>query len=142
MALPENSIGPYNFVTLLGQVLPLRETLEMDQRGGVDGTEFTKLGEKGQPFQIVSQVDSESYDNAWQTLHGYRSLISDPPKELVVHNTPFSTFGYNVKVLAVNPLPNSPRAIRSVTGGLFPPSRAWLECVWDLIAVKNEEPAE
>lgn len=130
----ENSIGDWLFVAMQGEVVPPREMLEMDQRNGVDGTEFTLIGKKGEPFQLFTQVDAENYDAAVTNFQfGYLPLIEAEPQTLIHNGVNHDGNGFKVKVLGVTCV--KMKAITSAVGGLYPPSNAWLEAVWDLIAV-------
>lgn len=133
----ENSLGDFQFLAILGHPMALRQHLELDQRNGVAGTEFTKLALKGDPFQILTQVDMPTFDDCLIMYHlQYAAAVDDDPLPLVYHDVTLSTFGYDFKVLNVTPA--RIQRISSAKGGLYPPSLGWLECVWDLIAVSNE----
>jgi hypothetical protein len=137
MALLDNSIGAHRFIAIYGVPEPPREVLELDERGGTDGTEITKLGIKGRPFQLVTHVDAVSYNFARSTFDQYRLLIADPPVDLIVGgvNSSAANPPYKVKVLNVTPIRID--RIAGAVGGLNAPSAGWLECAWDLIAIPN-----
>ena len=137
-----NSIGDFQFLTMRGEVFAPRQMLEMDQRAGVEGTEFTLLAAKGTPFQVFTQVDAPSFAHAQDESVAYLEAIEDGTLSLTKDGVDFSGYGFEVKVLNVTPV--NIRAIRSAVGGINPPSLAWLEAVWDLIAVAivGDEPEE
>lgn len=128
--MAENSIGEFLFLEIRGEVIPTREQLEMDQRNGINGTEFTLTGTKGEPFQLLTRVDAPSYPDALQFAQDYGSLIELGAQDLILHDVLFTQ---QVKVLKVTPV--RIHAIRSGIGGIFYPSLGWIEAVWDLIAV-------
>ena len=134
MPLPENTIGNFQFVAIRGEVLPPRAILEIDQRGGVDGTETTHLGTKGVPFQLFTQADATDYNSALIEAKEYLDLIEDEAQDLVVNDIDFTGIGFKIKVLNVTP--TLIKRISSATGGVHPPSQGWIEAVWDCIAVE------
>ncbi len=108
--------------------------LEIDQRGGVDGTQFTLLGKKGEPFQLLSQVDLVSYPAAISEAQQYLDTIAGDTVPMVKDGIDYDALGMQFKVLNVTIV--KIKAIVTCVGGINPPSRAWLECVWELMAVE------
>lgn len=138
MSLTTNKIGDFEFVSLRGEVIPPMATKVIDDRPGVDGSEFVLTGTKGRPFSVVSQVDEASYQAAKTLLGLYRALIDSEPVEIVQGGVSSESHGYRVAVLNVEPLRIMP--IRNAVGNkLNPPSQGWIECRWDLVAVPLEE---
>mgnify|MGYP000995828325 FL=1 len=105
----------------------------MDERAGVDGTELTRIGTRGKPFQLVSQVDQADVDSCYATLNQYKTLIDGDPVDLVWYGVNSSTYGYKVQVLGV--MPTKIQKIASAIGGKNAPSNGFLECVWSLIQI-------
>lgn len=131
--MAKNSIGSFEFIALQGSLAAPREMVAVDQRPGVNGTELTKLGKKGEPFQMVSQVDAPNYDAARALYLQYLDLVGANPVDLVQGGKGIAGEAYSVAVLGVEIGRISPIS-RSV-GGLNSPSNAFLECLWTLIAV-------
>lgn len=135
MALHENKIGNFEFIALEGELVPPRQRLVTDDRPGVTGTEFTLLARKGTPFQLISQVDAEDYDDARELYLQYRDLIEDVPQEVVKAGLSCEVEdNYLCKVMDVTPL--DIRTIRGAVGNLISEdAEGFLVCRWDLIAV-------
>ncbi len=136
MAIPVNLIKGSYFMSLVGQIEPPRAMLEVDQRGGVDGSEILRTGKRGVPFTLVSTVDCSSYaDGQWIFKNEYQQLwIEADAGNLVQSDYDVSTDGYYVKVLGVRML--SLRQARVIVGGLNYTSGAILICEWTLLAIE------
>jgi hypothetical protein len=138
MARPIYKIGFHNFLTIQGEPILPREMLEIDQRHGVPGTEFTQLADKGVPFFLVTQRDYLSINHAKTVIRGYRTLITSNPVEIIINDHSSIVDGYKVQVLAVEAM--STIKIKTPVGGLevhvggvVHPAFAWVR--WDLISV-------
>lgn len=142
MAYLENKIGEHRFVLLDGTPIPPRDRVSIDDRDGVSGLEFTLQGIKGEPFQMVSSVDTDTYAEAQDLPSAYATLCGSDLVELVHNGKNFTSLGWKVKVLAVRPPPGG---IRRISGGIgnkiSTNSQGWCVCVWDLVAVDTEEEA-
>lgn len=137
MALQDNSIGAFDFITLLGQVVPPSYQVLTEDRPGVDGTEFILAGNKGRPFSLVSQVDCASYTAAVATFQNYLGLKVVAPVPLIQGGVNYLTYAILFKVVNVELMPGSPKTIRGAVGNKLGPSpnQGFLECRWDLVAV-------
>jgi len=135
MAL-ENKLDVFAFLTLRGEVVFPRQMIELDQRNGVDGTEATLLGTKGSPFQLMSQVDQASFSYASFEAKQYHDLIEDGAVDLIKDGIDYSIYGLKFQVLNVTIV--KCQRITTAVGGINPPSLAWLEAVWELIAIVDE----
>ncbi len=133
MALLENRIGAFYFLGLSGERQPAKMVLSLDERPGVEGTEITREGLKGRPFRLRSWVDAVDYDTARLMYDFYRDLIADDPQELVQGGISSTLEGFLVQVLDVSVVFCG--AGNAGTNGLNPPSNAYIECDWDLIAI-------
>lgn len=125
-----NRIGNFEFVALHGSPLPPTEQPELVARAGVDGVGGWRTGVRGTPFRMLSQVDMPTYEIAGQVSINYTVLIGQDPVSLVQDDVEFP---YQVVVLSV--VERSRRGMVISTGGLYPPSAAWLESEWTLMAV-------
>lgn len=82
MTTPANFIGPQPFVrlSLPGGRNDGMETVYQHgmvvQRDGVDGTAFVQTGVKGDPFQMSTLVDVDTFANAQSLRVIYKSLVS------------------------------------------------------------------
>jgi len=131
-------IGTFEFVALKGNWIPPAEQIQVDERPGVDGTEAVKRGRKGRPFPIVSQVDAANINAAYSLFQQYQGLIDGDAVEMTLNSVDSGTLDFKVLVLDVQPL--QIRAMRGAVGYVKnPPSLAWLECAWTLLAVPVEE---
>src|SRR5678815_1120412 len=104
MALPVNSIGTNSFMSLLGQLEPPRNQMEIDQRPGVSGTEILHLRDRGVPFRLISIVDCASIADAHQQYMLYRAgALNSSVGALAVIQSDYDTTseGYTCKVLDV-----------------------------------------
>jgi len=137
MSLLTNSIGGFEFIGLHGTPIYPAQTKRADDRPGADGTEFIISGKKGRPFNMISQVDAANYAAACYYLLQYQSLIDSAAVEMVQAGVSSSSLGFRVTVIDVQ----LNRPIFPCTGAsgnrLNPPSFAFLEARWDLVAVAN-----
>lgn len=124
-----NSIAGYQFLAIDGLPQGLREQVELVERQGLDGTAIWRTGRRGTRFTLTSKVDQPSLPAAFAAYNGYASLVAAGAVPLVWSGVSLGLFD----VLDVRL--QDARAIRSATGGINPPSLAWLSCEWDLIAV-------
>lgn len=132
MALPTNKIGDFYFLALNGVIVPPAEVLSLDERPGVDGTEFTKEGVKGRPFQLLSYVDADDYAAARALAVNYLTMIQTDPVEIVQGGVSTLDGAYRVKVLNVQA---EARAIGGGVGSVNPNARGLVQALWDLISV-------
>lgn len=134
MGLKTCKIDVHEMLFWQGQPPPLTlQEIVMDERAGVDGTELTRIGTRGKPFQLVSQVDCRDIDDCYATYDTYKDLIDGDPVELIWYDVNSTTYDYKVQVLAV--VPSKIQTIKSAIGGKNPPSEGFLECVWSLIQI-------
>lgn len=132
-----NSIGGYQFLSLLGRVAVPAEQIDRPiVRPGVAGVGLRKTGVRGVPFTLRSAVDQPDLATAHVTLAGYRALIGANPVLLIQDNFNFST-GDNFLVAVLNVHDARITAPGNSSGGLNAPSLAKLVCHWDLIAITN-----
>lgn len=69
---------PFYFITLKGQVLPFRQTIEELDRSGVDGTAFRYRGAKAESFELIGISDEDDFNSADATvseLRAYAGLL-------------------------------------------------------------------
>jgi hypothetical protein len=136
--LPQlNSIGPYVFLDLKGNIDPLKQEVELLKRPGVAGVGLKLTGVRGRPFTLHSVCDALDRDDAQETYINYTNLIADGPQNLVQYDFDFSTYGVGFLVLDVKQIRRAQMLF--VTGGLFPPSRGWVEADWTLVCVALAE---
>ena len=136
MALPEYKLGDFKFLGILGNHSPIKEIVNLAELPGIDGTAIIKEGAKGRPFMIRTWVDCANYGQAVGE-YNYYTLMSNrnDPLELVICGVSSETLLYRVHVLDVRPV--DIRACRLGGTGLNPPSLAYVEAEWDLIATGN-----
>ena len=110
--------------------------MEIDQRGGLDGTEVTSAGKKGTPFTLISRVDCQSYIDGQFLFKLYRDgFMNDALGAIQVVQSDYDTtaFGYKCQVLDIR-LISCDRA-PVIVGGLQYTSGAILECEWTLLSI-------
>lgn len=133
MAFPDNFIGPHQFLSLRGSWQPPREEVQLQARPGVDGLIAWLRGRRGVPFTLLSQVDQPTLPVAYDTFATYLELVGQGAQQLLVSDRDLTELGFGVLVLDVRLV--QAKWLGSATLGLFPPSGAFLECEWDLVAV-------
>jgi hypothetical protein len=130
-------IGEFEFLDLVGFPEQVKRQISAIPRAGVDGHTIIDEGSRGKPFTLTSRVDQQDLAQARATYAEYCTLIGDDPVELVWQNIDLSVENFLVVVLDV-----VPRAMHALAwgsaGGLHPPSLAWLECDWQLLALATE----
>ncbi len=133
MAIVENWIGAHQFLTLGGEVEHVQRGVEVLQRPGVAGVALWRDAARGRQFTLRSAVDQPSLAQAIHTVENYCDLVGDDPVDVVWNGVALSALDVLYAVLAVRVVRTI--AIRTAVGGLNPPSLAFLECDWDLIAI-------
>ena len=140
MAVLKNTIGDHEFIALQGSPSPPVEwPAKPVQRLGVDGTAFWRVGKRGRPFKLRSQVDCEDLDDAHAEFQLYLASILIDPLVLVVDDYDYDAEDDNWKVVVLDVRQVTLHKTLVAQGGLADPSAAWLEADWDLIAFENVE---
>ena len=137
MASCEHRIDDLYFVWLHGSPEARKQQVYVDARTGVEGCALWLKGVRPEKFTLRSGVDVESFTGAANLYKQYRELIGTDPVDLVWSGWDSAVDGYRVCVLDVRRVDVS--GLLASVGGINPPSAAWLECDWDLIAVPIEE---
>lgn len=109
---------------------PPKQELQIDQRLGVDGTEATDTGRRGQKFSLQSQVDCDDYNDAVTTFDSYRDLITSDPVIVIQGGVSSNDRGFKCQVLGVKLVHAATIIGIGGSGG-----NGWLECSWELIAI-------
>ena len=135
----ENKIGIHQFISLDGEIVAPAQVKVVDDRYGVDGSEFILTGKKGQPFTLVSSVDCEDYADAVATLNAYKQLIEEGAVEVVQGGVSSDDFGYAVNVLNVNGRPQVLAGI-AVGNSFSSGKQGFLTAQWTLVAVPTPAP--
>ena len=82
---------------------------------------------------------SHFLESAWLEYAGYRELVGGDPQDLIYQDLDLASLdgiaGFAVTDIGMPFI----RAIGGGSGGLRPPSLAYLECDWTLVAIPNEE---
>jgi hypothetical protein len=135
MALGTNSIGAFAFITLKGEVVPPSTLVLTEDRPGVDGTEFILAGYKGEPFTLVSQVDTATYAAAKELFNAYLAMQGAEPLNVIQGGYAHLTDGWRAKVVKVRKI--HCYGIRGAVGNKLgsSPNQGFLEARWDLVAV-------
>ena len=136
MAIIQNQIDEFTFIDLAGMPDVVKNQVAVLERHGVDGTTIVKTGKRGAPFTLRSKVDAEDLAAGLQAFNDYTSLLdTDPetghPVDITYQDQDLSTGGLSFIVLDVKLAVL--KAISGPSGGLNPPSRAWLECDWTIV---------
>lgn len=96
MAVPLYSIGPYAFISMDGPPPGVMQSLEIDQRSGVDGSLIWKAGLHGQPFQTRTVVDVASISVGEALYRNYEALTDADPQVVAWDNIVIVTLAYQV----------------------------------------------
>ena len=129
-----NQIGAFKFLDLVGGIRLPQEESELLVRPGVDGVGIKFQGLRGKPFTLHSKVDAEDLADAHTAGRNYQQLVNNGFLYSVAQQgIDYTNFGVEFAVLEVQNIRVSGRLL--VMGGLFPPSLAWIEADWTLIAV-------
>jgi hypothetical protein len=135
MAILDNKIGTFRFVALLGNPMPPAQRVRIDDRPGFDNSEYALEGLKGEPFVVLSQVDADDYEDARALFLEYQELQGQDAVEFQQGGVSSTAQGWKVKVLMVR----QERCLAlagGAVGGLTATPGAWLECRWELQAIK------
>ena len=142
-----NSIGSFNFVRLSSVddpkadgVQTVYQRTELIQRPGVDGTGLVQLGLKGDPFQLASFVDVDTFTNAQLLAVAYRALVGGNPQVVCVAGLNYYSsylvgtvrLGHKFLVTKVTP---KARATGASVGGLTNGGLGVVEAVWELVPI-------
>jgi hypothetical protein len=137
MTACEHRIGDHQFVWLHGSPEASRQQVEVLARAGVEGCALWLKGVRPEPFTLRSGVDCQSFDHAAAMYAWYRDSIGQDPVDLIWSDWDAAADGFQVVVLEVRRVQTT--GLLASVGGLNPPSAAWLECDWKLIAVPIDE---
>lgn len=126
-------IGPFYFIRMTGVPESLRQTCELIQRTGVDGSAVLRTGYRGRPFTLQTFVDASNGWDGAVALSNYQNYIGGDPVEVIYCNQPWAAFGCYFIILDVRPL--QLHELYGAVGGLFYPSTAYVEAEWTLLPV-------
>jgi hypothetical protein len=136
MSLPQNSIGPLNFMALLGPVQTPGTELLVHGRLGVEGLQFTDSLRRGRPFTLLSRVDVPTRDFGLAYFDSdYQEAVRQGLLDLVQSDFNWTTLGLQIKVLRVELIGCYRCSV--IVGGLTPGSTAILEANWELVMVRT-----
>ncbi len=133
----QQRIGQFEFLDLVGNPEQVKRQIVALARAGVDGHTLIDEGSRGTPFPLISRVDQQHLEHGRATYRSYCELIGSEPVELVWQDLDMTLESFQVAVL--NVVQRNLHALAwGSAGGLHPPSLAWLECEWTLLAVATE----
>ena len=133
----DHRIGQFEFLDLEGNPEQVKRQLTVLARAGVDGHTVVDEGRRGTPFVLRSRVDQQDLAAGRATYGAYAALIGGDPVQLVWQDLDLD--GEDFQVLVLDVVQSRLHALAwGSAGGLNPPSRAWLECDWTLLAIANE----
>ena len=107
---------------------------ELIQRPGIDGTALLQLGLKGDPFQIASTVDVDTFANAQLLRIQYKSIVANGLYVVICAGTNYyDPLGHKYFVVDVKA---TAAAIGKSTGGLLAGlGTARVDALWTLVPV-------
>lgn len=136
----QQKIGTFEFLDLVGNPEQVKRQIAALARAGVDGHTLIDEGSRGTPFTLLSRVDQEDFEAGRATYGEYCGLIGGDPVDLVWQDLEM-TIPESFQVVVLNVVQRTLQALAwGSSGGLNPPSLAWLECEWYLLAIKVEAP--
>lgn len=139
-----NSIGSFSFVRLSSvngkadAVETVYQHSEIIQRPGIDGTALLQLGLKGDPFQLSSMVDVDTFANAQTLRLNYKSIVANGLYVVIcAGKNYYNPLGHKYFILGVQS--EATRIGRSI-GGLVGGAAARVDALWTLIPVYTGYP--
>lgn len=137
MASTLNKIGDLTFLTLSGAIDPPGQELELIARPGVNGVAAWLTGTRGQPFQLIAALDCGTLADAEAAVVTAKALIGADPVNIIKASHDYSTQQLVFLVINVRAINGTPHLLGGCTGGLNPPSGAWLELAFELLAIRS-----
>ncbi len=132
-----NAIHNFACIQLDGNPIPPMQDRKIVQRAGVDGTGIWRMGSRGRKFTLRAGVDVPNMAAGRVAFAAATAFTNADPLVLIQENYDFDLEqDWKVSVLGVRQV--DLRAILNAIGGLFPPSLAWLEIDFELIAIANQ----
>ncbi len=138
----ENSIGGFQFIQLAGAIRLPTQAIMVLTRAGVDGVTLVDDGNRGQPFVLRSMVDAADLAVAVDEYANYAASVGgrddgdQADVAMILNDVDVGSYA-KLHVLDVNLVECRP--LRGATGGLNPPSDAWLVADWTLLASAYDE---
>ena len=139
-----NSIGSFQFVRLSSPngradcMETVYQHSELIQRPGIDGTALLQLGLKGDPFQVASFVDVDTFSNAQILRIQYKSLCGIAPQIVICAGTNYyNPLGHKYFVVDVKA---EATRIGASSGGLVGGAQARVDATWTLVPVYTGYP--
>lgn len=140
MALPKYSIGEQNFFTLSATPEKPVQQCEVIARPGVRGIGVYRMGERGRPIMLRSEVDLESRAAAIERYDEYLAMIAKNPVDAVWADQNSNTVrSFKIIVLDVR-MTNVPMNLLTCVGGINVNDGqpgVWLACDWTIISLAN-----
>ncbi len=132
-----NAIHNFTCIELNGNPVPPMQRRKIVQRAGVDGTGIWRMGSRGDKFTLRAGVDVPNMAAGRLAFALATAFTNADPVILIQDGYDFNlNQSWKVSVLGVRQV--ALFAVLNATGGLFPPSLAWLEIDFDLIAIANQ----
>lgn len=140
-----NQFGNFYFIAIHGTGDPgtppqlCATQVEILQRPGHPGTAIIDLGKKGQPFQMRSIVDTATPADATLMAAAYKNAQGKGPFALIWAGVNFLA-EFNTVYCPVEVNVTKCRRLLGGDGGLYPPSRGLVECIWTLVPIELPTP--
>lgn len=141
MALPVYKIGDHAFTFLSAPPEKPVQMCEVMARPGVSGVGVYRMGVRGRPIMLRSEVDLSDKAAALAQLDEYQASIAQDPVDVIwADKEAFSVRQFKVIVLDVR-MAHVPMSYPICVGGLNVNDGSpgvWLACDWDLISLETE----
>jgi hypothetical protein len=135
MAVTDNKIGDFDFISLNGNVNAPAEQLVIDQRIGIDGTEITQTGKRALPSILRSHRDVEDLAAGRRLYREYLDSIQDNPVEVIKDGESSLDGAWKGQAIEVQLIYLG--GMSGSVGGLEDNPAAFLICEWTIIAIAN-----
>lgn len=132
--MADNYIGTYPFIEMSMLPLGSKQTTEIESRPGVDGTYIWLTGTRGEPFEVITFVDTDGVLASTELIRQYELLIG-LPQPVMFAGTALPKLHC---VLNVRPVPGMVREIVAGVGGTGGTSYGICVAQWTLVATDQD----
>lgn len=130
----DNYIGTYPFIQMSMLPLGSKQTTEIESRPGVDGTYIWLTGNRGEPFEVITVVDTDSVAASALLISHYEELIGTPQQVTFAGTIMPKLYA----VLNVRPIPELIRQTVVGIGGTGGLSYGICAAQWTLVATDQD----
>jgi len=131
-----NFIDTFPMISMSLNPLGSKQTTEIEARPGVDGTYIWLTGNRGEPFDVLTVVDTDGAIFSTELIRQYEQLIGLPVPVMYANTWLEKLYA----VLNVRPVPEMVREIALGVGGTSATGISYGICAaqWTLIATDQD----